>query len=403
MRLNCNDVKFKWKSYINGELPSDEERAIDEHLESCPECEQLLNETMEEQEEKSREQIVKQEDPLNEIPIKKQAQMLRKAKWKNRLMTALTVLLIFIVVSFMTGLFTASYYGFGSDEQGRGERAVQVVKTATQMSMPNVFLGSGGMDTNFYFTLDMDFSIQKQIGKDNKSIGKLDGKMLFNSLNVKREWADGQYDVKLHFLHPNLVANEQETELDFYEEVLNETWNSLDLLPEGTVSELAITFDGLYEIDDVYQLLEGYDLDIVWYAIDTGVEQEREEYRSPYFSASNGIWGFHERAVFDFPQHGNSIMERGDGQKRAEIFKTSLHFLVENSKLAKKYIWTEQSFEEVYKYVEENGVKTYGVVVTGPSKELLRLQQNESIIYATMGEVDFWNWYNTPSSGTIYN
>jgi hypothetical protein len=156
----------------------------------------------------------------------------------------------------------------------------------------------------------------------------------------------------------------------------------------------------------VYVLLHGYDLDIVWYAIDTGTEGEGDPYHSPYLSASTDIWGFHEHAIFDFIRGEVSIATRGDDHKRAEAFKTGLKFLAENKKLVDRYIWyynNDTSIEERYNYVEENGVKTYGVVVTDPTKELLTLSENHSIIYSTLGEVDFWNWYDSPSGGTIYN
>ncbi|KHF39262.1 anti-sigma factor [Halalkalibacter okhensis] len=406
--MDCNEVKSKWKSYMNGECREKDEKEIEEHLQGCSQCELLLNQDIEKQEENHLhvgDRLNDQERLLDDIPIKKQKKWLRKAKWKNRLMNALTIFMLFIGVSIISGILTAFFFGFGTDE-GRGEKAIQVIRTATQMTMPNVYLAGGGMNTNFYYTMDIDFQIQKQLGREHKSIGQLHGKMFFNLLNVNREWTDGQYDVKLYFMHPQFVENQPETEQTFYQETLQDTWNTLDLLPKGTVSELAITFDQLYDIDDVYALLHDYDLDIVWYAIDTGTEGKGDTYHSPYLSANSDIWGFHEHAIFDFSRDGGSIRIRGDGHKRAEAFKTGLQFLAENKKLVERYIWyfnNETSIEDRYNYVEENGVKTYGVVVTGPTKELLTLQENNSIIFATLGEVDFWNWYDRPAGGTIYN
>ncbi|UCZ51604.1 anti-sigma factor [Bacillus shivajii] len=393
---------MKWDAYMNGQCSEEEEGMVEEHLETCSECEQLLNDNLVEQE--GRTKIVNnQDDPLQGLSEKKQRRMIRKAKWKNRLSNAFTVISLFIIISVVSGVLTAFYYGFGGDE-GRGATATQVVQTATQMTMPNVYVGGGGMNTNFYFTLDMDYTIQKQLGRERKAIGQLEGKMFFNRLNVNRAWADGQYDVKLYFLHPENVETQPTSEQNFYREHLDETWEALDYLPEGTVSELAITFDQLYDIDEVCTILNGYDLEIPWYAIDTGYEHSGD--RSPYLSANNGVWGLHEAAIFDFSRGGGSVSVRGDGDVRAGVFKTGLQFLADNESLAKQYIWRidrEVSIKERYEYVVENGVKTYGVVVTGPTKELLQLQENEQIIYATLGEVDFWNWYHTPAGGTIYN
>ena len=404
--MNCHEVRSKWQAYVNGDSTPEEERQIEEHLQACPHCQPLLDQDLEKQEDvQFINKHLKREDAVNDLPIKKQNRLIRRAKWKNRLMNALTVFGLFILLSMISGFLTSIYYGFGS-ESSRGQQATQVVRTATQMTMPNVYATSGGFNTNFFFNMDIDYYLQKKVGKQDKMIGQLDGKMLFHRLTVNREWTDGQFNVQLYFLHPQFVANQPEAEQEFYERTKNETWRTLDILPEGTVSEVALTFDRLYDIDEVYSLLHGYDLEIPWYAIDTGTEKEGDSYGSPYLSAGNGIWGIHEGSIFDFKRGGGSIQVRGDGDEREEAFKTGLRFLADHENMVKQYVWDvdrHHSLEERYDYVEENGVKTYGVVVTGPTKELLRLQEHENIIYATVGEVDYWNWYDRPASGTIYN
>ncbi|TKI02527.1 anti sigma factor C-terminal domain-containing protein, partial [Bacillus cereus] len=44
--------------------------------------------------------------------------------------------------------------------------------------------------------------------------------------------------------------------------------------------------------------------------------------------------------------------------------------------------------------VKENGVKVYGIVITGPSKELLKLQNSPHVRYATLGDIEIWNWFD---------
>ena len=50
------------------------------------------------------------------------------------------------------------------------------------------------------------------------------------------------------------------------------------------------------------------------------------------------------------------------------------------------------SVEDKAAYVIENGIKIYGVRITGPSDELLRLTENLDISTMTVVEMDFWNW-----------
>ncbi|WP_176544548.1 anti sigma factor C-terminal domain-containing protein, partial [Bacillus thuringiensis] len=46
----------------------------------------------------------------------------------------------------------------------------------------------------------------------------------------------------------------------------------------------------------------------------------------------------------------------------------------------------ELKLDKRYQYVKDNGVKVYGIVITGPSKELLKLQNSPHVRYATLGD-----------------
>ncbi|MDV2883638.1 anti-sigma factor [Alkalihalophilus pseudofirmus] len=410
MVLNCEEVKEKWPSYTNGTCSKEDEQMIENHLDACKTCQDLLDKDLEMQEASISFAGVNPEkqgsDPISTLSEKKQRQLIKKAKWKNRLLNAISALGLFIIISAVSGLLTALYYNPFSDH-GRGQIAVNVVQTATQMTMPNVFFSGVGSNTNFFFSMDFDSTLKKQIGHEQKAIGQLEGRLLFNQLNVNRNWNEGLYNVKLYFMHPDFVAEQPETEQSFYNETLSETWDTLEVLPEGTVSELALSFDDVYDLNEVYRILSGYELNIAWYAIDTGTEKNGDHYGSPYLSAG-GIWGVAESAIFDFERGSSFSVASDDGDHRAEVFKTGLRYLSENEKTADKYwqmrhMGDDVSLKDRVDFVEEYGANSYGVVVTGPTKELLKLKENEQIIFATLGEVELWNWYHTPAGGTIYN
>ncbi len=402
--MECKDVENKWQAYLNGTCSEADEQLIDEHLNSCERCQHRLQMEMDQQESQTTKEkgLMAHRDNMKEWPIKKQKQLLRRAKWKNRLTNAFTIFFLFIFITLISSLLTGFYYGLGGGD-GRANQAMQVVKTATEMTMPNVYLFNSTINTNAYFTAEIEMSIKKQLGGKRKTVGQLEGNMLLNRLTVNRDWSDGQYEVNLSFIHPYFVSNQLDEEQIDIERTLQKTWETLDILPEGTVVELAISFDERYEIDEVHDLLLNDDVDIAWYAIDTGTEKDGTKYGSPYLTASNDLFGIHDYAVFDFIDGG--LTDSGGDGKREEAFKEGLKFLVENEEKVNKYMpFTSEDVPliERYDFVEEHGVKSYGVVVTGPSKELLKLKKNETITYAVMGEVDFYNWYSTPTSGAIY-
>jgi len=49
-------------------------------------------------------------------------------------------------------------------------------------------------------------------------------------------------------------------------------------------------------------------------------------------------------------------------------------------------------FEERIQFLEENGFMVYGAVITGPTKELLKLKEIDEIDGVQLGEIQFWSW-----------
>ena len=49
-------------------------------------------------------------------------------------------------------------------------------------------------------------------------------------------------------------------------------WKRLEQLPEGTVVSAYLSFAELIDTEKVFQLFEGRDMDLIWFAVDTGFE-----------------------------------------------------------------------------------------------------------------------------------
>lgn len=45
-------------------------------------------------------------------------------------------------------------------------------------------------------------------------------------------------------------------------------------------------------------------------------------------------------------------------------------------------------------FLEKNGVKTYGMVVTGPKVEVEKLMRHEKVRKLKVGEARLWNWHS---------
>jgi hypothetical protein len=176
-------------------------------------------------------------------------------------------------------------------------------------------------------------------------------------------------------------------------------WNALGLLSEGTVSEMAVSFDTTYSTNEIKDLLKDYDLDITWYAVYTGLE-DKIDAGTPLF-AFHGVWGFADSS-YSTPSNTTINLDEVIGEK---YFLDNMQFLTENQKIIKKIYRgnpTQLRLDERYNYLQNNGIKVYGVVVTGPSKELLKLRDLSFIQHPALGDVALYNWFNRNFSGEMY-
>lgn len=379
--MSCSNNGILLKKYVSGTSNSTEEKAFEEHLSECVSCQEKLDAHLASLEHDAEKPHV---TAIDELPQNQHKRIIQKAKWRNHFTSILMAFTLIIITCLLSFIITFFYYEIGD----RSERARLTIQTLTQMTTPNVYVGLSSDQSNIFFNADIEGDINKSLGKQEQYIGEIEGNMVLNKLSVNRHWTTGIYKEKLYFL--NMRSKEKDT-LD------NPGWETLEKLPEGTVAELAITFNKPILIDDLYRLMKPYDLRIAWYGIDTGAIVSSDV---PYIYAVNGAIGFHEMALYNFILKEGLSNNGKQSKKYEHAIKYALQFLSENEKYVKAYgKWLTddaRDFKAQLKYVEENGIRLYGAVITGPTEELLKLKSNDQIIFATVGEVDFWNWQAQP-------
>ena len=89
--------------------------------------------------------------------------------------------------------------------------------------------------------------------------------MIFDRMNVVRKWANGSLDLKLYFVHPEGGERSGRRYL-----------GTLEILPAGTVSEMAVSFDKLYSLDKVYDIFRDTMLTCCGFPLTLELKQIRE-------------------------------------------------------------------------------------------------------------------------------
>jgi hypothetical protein len=417
--MNCSEFEEIKEKYLNGELSAEQEREVERHLESCPFCQELLDNLLNNGH--TAEEGIPRDNLINKVSNEiineqKQKKILRFARYKNRFSMAVFLILMFFVLNIVGNLLSSIFFNYGNEDS----RLYKTQKTAailTESCFPNVTMptmlipssiffsraswGDSSLEIKPYFATRGEFNLKKQIGKEEYSIGNLLVNHFLTFTETEWKWKNGSKELYLYFYHPEQMAGINADSLPINSEQI---WDAMDKLPEGTVAELGLSFWNSFSIEDVITMFKDYDLDITWYAITTGFEGKLDEKEHPeLLTAFNGVWGIPHLSHNMLKT--NSVIRMDDSSIREEYFMDSMKFLVENADVAKKIYRgnpRELCLTERYEYLEEHGIQVYGVVVTGPVKELLKLKELETVHSPALGEIKLWNWYNRNFQGTMY-
>ncbi|MDP4088941.1 MAG: anti-sigma factor [Bacillota bacterium] len=332
---------------------------------------ELYQEFLEEQEEvgASRQRDLQE---IKERVNKNQEKIIRKSKWRARFVNACITLALLCILPIIFQVVTFGYYRSGNPSK-------QVIYTnaiyaAVETTRPNSEVHSSTYKEGIFFSGEMGVKYLKKVGKESIDTGELRLKFLFNNPSVVLDNPANPSGVNNQFFVFGPVMYNDST-----------MWNTLEKLPEGTVTEVYITFNKLYETDAVFDLFRNKDLNLLWLAVDTGTAEK----------GPNGVLGFSNSDRLS-PIRENWLQRKNvgpnyDGKIRNEHFIDTLKFLNEYKAITNA-VAPGADIQGALDYVNKNGVKIMGVTVTGPTKEILKLREGDFVGRISVGESRLWNW-----------
>lgn len=399
MIIVSEDFKKKLKAYREGKLTAAEKEEVEKELDKIEQYQVFLEEEMDNC---SIEETSIKNNDMNINQNKNEKKVIRRAKWKARIHNALTSIAIIIAVLIVCGILTSVYYT--SDKYpNRMIIYRDIIKSTIAVSEPNLRLNGGSGNTGTFFTMYLNGKLLKRVGSDDINMGELDVRLLLNKCN----WATRKWTSNKESSHQNNLFQypASENKLSFEED-----WNRLNKLPEGTVAEAYVSFNKLYGTDDILKKFEGLDIAPLWFAVDAEDENLKKQYKIPYDS----IIGFpYEPMWHDADMKVTSSTEKqesaflkvkttsrlspsieayGSGSVRNKNFLETLELLKKYEQIANKTAETNLYLQQRIDYIKSNGVNIYGVVVTGPTKEILKLKNEKWVAGVKVGDVELWNW-----------
>ncbi|MBY0098344.1 anti-sigma factor [Mesobacillus maritimus] len=248
-----------------------------------------------------------------------------------------------------------------------------------------------------FLTQKISYPVSRMVGKEPKVVGEMEiKKTLLNMFSTtKINFYQHDKGNKYRFFLPEHPKSGEPLGAEDDERV----WEQLEKIHEGTVAELGFSTSEFMTAEELLELLEPYDLDLLWAPLYTGEFKEFEP-------TSYGGGGSHLSIQNIFGLSGgreisNDYMSEGKIQYLDEdLLADSKQMMLENMKTlleeeSNSYIETFlglHKLEERYHYLKNNEFTVYGAVVTGPVKELLKLKKVENIRGAQLGEMGYWNW-----------
>lgn len=389
------EFKEKLKRYGEGTLPDEDRDEVERELEKMEAYQAYLDELMGEEERASSEdKNIKFGKGKRNRPGKEK-KIIRWGKWRARISNTLTVISAFLIFLIISSVITAIFYSTGE----RGETYSDVVSSAIAVSHPNtiVHLSSG---TGPFFSMNLTSKIEKQVGDEQITVGDYSMKLLFGWARLYNySWTDDSRSVGYYFVYPQ--ENQSATNsMDNSNE-----WERLEKLPEGTVAEAYLSFDQFFTTDELLKKFEPKNLQPLWFAADTGPRTRQPVVNDPLGFPYMPIWHDDDMKVIQESKEKRgwfggvtsrssvspSVESYGDGELRNANFLKTLHLMQEHKSIADRVI-PFIDLDDSISYLEKNGVRLYGAVVTGPVKELLKLKEETWVSDLHVGEVRLWNW-----------
>ena len=389
------EFKSKLVQYTNGTLSEKEHQEMEEELRKFEIYQQYLDEMMNDM-----------ADKKDTIPQK----IIRRAKQKSLISNVVATLMVIMIIIVVLQHISAFHLSSSHHEN------TAVIDAAIQTMLPNVHTSFATTSSSGFFQLEHMYDLERRIGNENIQLGELTTRFRFNNLRdlrIPRSVTQSMALGSAIILYPT----------DFREGLRHpESFDYLEQLPEATMAEIHISFNQFMTTEEVFQLFNNREISLDWLAVYSGGEVRFADGSRDEFDIEAARVGF-PYSDFSFNLHLLYLeamqiadaVENEDGywytirdvseisaEQRENEFMFALSLLAENNDIAERFLRHERNgvsigpmstdFRIIYDYISQNGIQIPGVVVTGPTTELLTLRDEPWISHIWVNEVTFLNW-----------
>jgi hypothetical protein len=373
--MDCNEIKDRLPEYLTGLCEEEERTQISKHLSSCRECRSAM--------EQLEEPIVGQESPAVSLKASKILSKARKALI-FRVIALTTASLIVISGTFfmlIPGLLRMARFS-------QMKNITRALVNITQFTTGSQVVGYGNSLPTFpYYSFKISAFSNEITGVRHKG-----GRTVEKNFNLITGKFESPAPHLSNFVHPKVTPQE----LYLKELSPSIAKNMLVKSGENTVARIEVSLKETITLEQAASLTKELDVKLLWLAVECGEEHLQPKNMS---SGQNQYvqWGIPGKLFI--PNRISSLELNYDNIKEYEqTVIEELKWLDKNKnyisadKNLRRYNGIDNSVGEKARYIIDNGIKVYGLSITGPSTELVKLENTLNIRTAHVTDIDFYYW-----------
>ena len=364
---NCRYTEIRLPDYLAGGCGKREREAIARHLAVCGRCAALVREM---------------ETPLdmeNGTPAEIAAPMARVFRGARKKFIARVAAITLAVLGALVVLWFAALFLGGIAGYSRIPLSQRALHNLVQFSRPDRVTGYGNTASLWLYMPIRCYTVQTTGLKAHSQ----------KETAVQAFKLSGGFTSPAGFgaafIHPDIIGEAPDSP--------TAAWVILEKSGENTVATVNLSLRRLISLEEAAALLDEYDMEILWMAVEAGVETVTPKNMSGH--AQWLQWGL--PGTFSLFQGGETKLTPATIEEYRAAVLLELEWLDAHRHLVKPdrsllRHGLDNSVGGKAAYILENGIRIYGLQLTGPSAELLRLGRELPVRRADIVDVDFWYW-----------
>ncbi|WP_176555883.1 anti sigma factor C-terminal domain-containing protein [Virgibacillus ndiopensis] len=333
------------------------------------------------------------EDELESFDKKKA----KKLVWRTRLSISFTVIRTICIIGFLYLLYIIPVSVF-YDMSGKQAEFDRLVTTLVESRIPGVsvdktLLGRTA-EINPLLTQHTTLTLYRNVGEWDVVIGEVEAKKrLFGKVNYSIHY-------EKEYLHDNNSYNFAVAPDLLGKSVSNDNsknsqtlWKQLEKIEDGYVAQVHFSTKKGMDPEELLSILSNYDLRVLQLpvyageinAIDVGYG------RAGQFTFVSSLL---LRPMQSFDKENrissyNNSLRSVDLRESIDQFYKNIKWLVKNGAYHGKEIDKKR-----LAFLQENGMKVFGATITGPIREIEKLQNEKLFHQYYLDGIEVWNWDN---------